>query len=175
MSAVPKRRCGRIGASRTKLRCAALRTHCGATDAAACNCRWSDAAGGASLQAALRCNQCRLSVGSTLGVLWGVATDCAGMQEATLRSNRTSSVAVAAARRCAPVRAAAVASLEASHPRRERSRKPKSKKAKPDGGACVRLLVCVCVCLDVCVCVCLDVCACVRAYRVSARIRACVR
>ena len=41
---------------RIALRCNGLR--CAATDAAACNCRWSDAAGGASLQAALRCNQC---------------------------------------------------------------------------------------------------------------------
>ncbi len=49
------------------------RWRCAATDAAACDCRWSDAAGGASLQAALRCNHFRLSGWAqsrgTLGVL----------------------------------------------------------------------------------------------------------
>jgi hypothetical protein len=47
------------GMQQVAMRCNGLR--CAATDAAACNCRRSDAAGGASLQAALRCNQFRLS------------------------------------------------------------------------------------------------------------------
>jgi hypothetical protein len=82
--------------------CAALHRHCAATDAAACNCRWSDAAGRciaagcAAMQPAPLC-----PVGPTLGVLKGVATGCAAMQQAImLRSNRPCSVAVAAARRC---------------------------------------------------------------------------
>jgi hypothetical protein len=45
------------GMQQVALRCNGLR--CAATDTAACNCRWSDAAGGALLQAALRCNQFR--------------------------------------------------------------------------------------------------------------------
>ncbi len=40
----------------TALRCA---HYCAATDAAACDCRWSDAAGSTSLPAAVRCNQFR--------------------------------------------------------------------------------------------------------------------
>jgi hypothetical protein len=65
------------------LRCA----HCAATDAAACNCRWIDAAGGASLQAALRCNQFRFvqlgplqgCSGGALGVLWGYSRSTLGV------------------------------------------------------------------------------------------------
>jgi len=166
---------GCAGMRQAALRCNGWRR--AATDGAAFDCRWSDAAGVASLQAALRCNTFGLSgrahATGALWVLWGCSR---ALQQAMLRCNRQrcdpTRRAVLRWPRQAVVRACAQQRLPHWKRRTVVGDAPESLKAKPNhtkarvlAVACVRVCVCVprcvwmCVCVPGCVCACLDVCA----------------